>query len=205
MLIAITVSTNYYDILRIVIENNKRYFKRWIIVTDIKDISTIELAADNGLIVLYWNFQNNGRRFDKGGAVAFAQNFAYTNYPQGPYLLLDSDICLTHTFSAICENNGFIEDEAIYGASQRRDFGRLSDWRSNENFIEYAWGNQLQGYFQLYKKKAFYKPSFDASACDLAFLGEFERHYVLKGFGCDHLGRPGNWGGRSVGSDFLID
>ena len=69
-MIAITVSTNYHDILKLVLAADKQFFDRWIFVTDVNDIQTIDVLTKHDVIVLYHDFKNGGRVFDKGGAVA---------------------------------------------------------------------------------------------------------------------------------------
>ncbi|SDI03452.1 hypothetical protein SAMN05660652_02736 [Propionivibrio dicarboxylicus] len=204
-MIAITVSTNYHDLLRVTVPANLKFFKRWIFITDINDIKTIEFLAQYNVIVLYWDFKNNGRVFDKGGAIAHAQNFAYKHYPDDWYLLLDSDICLSEEFSTVDGLMTSLDQNAIYGALNRHDYQKYSDYKARQNYFDYPWGNQLQGYFQLYKKKEFYVPSSDASKCDIQFLENFPARFTIDGFICSHLGRQGNWQGRVAGADFIFD
>ena len=204
-MIAITVSTNYHDILKLVLAADLQFFDRWIFVTDVNDIQTIDVLTRHDVIVLYHDFKNGGRVFDKGGAVAMAQQFAYRHYPDQWYLLMDSDICLSPEFAALPPAVQGFDADAVYGAKRRHDFGKLSDYRAGINYFEYPWGDQLQGYFQLYKKKVLYQSSRDASACDLDFLAHFDKKVTIDGFVCNHLGRKGNWQGRKVGEDFDFD
>jgi len=204
-MIAITVSTNYHDILKLVLAADKQFFDRWIFVTDVNDIQTIDVLTKHDVIVLYHDFKNGGRVFDKGGAVAMAQQFAYRHYPDEWYLLMDSDICLSPEFAALPPAVKDFDPDAVFGAKRRHDYGKLSDYRAGRNYFEYPWGDQLQGYFQLYRKKVLYQSSRDASACDLDFLSHFDKKVTIDGFVCNHLGRKGNWQGRTVGEDFLFD
>jgi hypothetical protein len=206
-MIAITVSTNYSDILPLILEANVRFFKKWIFVTSVNDTPTIHLLMGNSNIdILYWDFNNSGRKFDKGGAVKYAQEFAYDKFPDEWYLLLDSDICLSKDFSAVAELTGRFDPEAIYGAKNRYDFNKLSDFRNFTNYSKYPLGHKLYGYFQLYKQKLFYQPSIDAGLCDIEFTGQFNKRFFLDGFECSHLGRKKrNWAGRKIGSDFIMD
>jgi hypothetical protein len=97
---AITVSTNYSDILPYTLEANRKFLKNWIFVTDVNDTKTIEiLKKEPTVTILYWDFQNGGRSFDKGGAVRHAQKYLYSNFPNDWYLIIDSDICLSPNFS----------------------------------------------------------------------------------------------------------
>ena len=49
-IIAITVSTNYEDILKIIIPQNAKFFKKWIIITKVDDIKTINITIINFII-----------------------------------------------------------------------------------------------------------------------------------------------------------
>ncbi len=204
-MIAITISTNYSDLIKLIIDSNLKYFKKWIFVTDVNDIETIERLTEYNVVVLYFDFKNNNRIFDKGGAVALAQQFAYKHYPEDWYLLLDSDICLSSDFGLLKQDISNFDKDAVYGAKTRHDFSKYSSFLKNEDYFEYPWGDQLQGYFQLYKKHFYYKSSFDASACDLEFLNNFQKKIVIEGFVCKHLGRKGHWTGRLSTDDFIFD
>ena len=58
MLIAITVSTNFSDILEITMKQNLKFFDYWYIITQKNDIKTINLIKNNDKIkILYYDFQ----------------------------------------------------------------------------------------------------------------------------------------------------
>ena len=206
-MIAITVSTNYSDILPFVISANAHYFTKWLIVTDVNDAPTISLLKTvPNIVILYWDFKNNGSKFDKGGAIRHAQLFAYHNFPTDWYLLLDSDICLTTQFAAVFNQVNQLNINNIYGV-QRRDFYKMSDYKNGINFsvYKYEFAGQVHGYFQLYKQKLLYKPFKDASSSDVWFCNQFPITSMFN-INCDHLGKSGhNWNGRELGSDFIID
>lgn len=202
--IGITVSTNYSDLLPIVIPANVTFFKEWIIVTDIYDYDTVSYLKAKNVIVLYWDFKSKNSVFDKGGAIAHAQQFAYRNFPNDWYLILDSDIVLDETMSLVKENLERFDVDAIYGAGTRRDFVSLTDFMEKKNYFDYPWANQLQGYFQLYKKHSLYEESFDASVCDMKFIEKFDSRVILNNVICNHLGRRGNWRGRVIAEDFRM-
>ncbi|MEP7031865.1 MAG: hypothetical protein ABI830_13100 [Pseudolabrys sp.] len=176
-------------------------------MTDKSDHKSIDrFNLHPSIKVLTFNFQNRGNIFDKGGAVKHAQQCAYSQMPDDWYLLIDSDICLPKNFDdLVVANLPGLDPDAVYGAQSRHDYSRLSDYRNRKNFYNYEWPHQIQGYFQLYRKKVFYKNSFDASACDLEFLRHFEKLHLLPNLNVDHLGKKGNWKGREIGSDFQID
>ena len=218
-MIAITVSTNYIDILPFVYERNKSCFKHWVFVTDKNDQETINfLAKKSNVTVLYWDFQNERRHFDKGGAIRHAQYYAYDKFPDDWYLLIDSDIIVpADTQMALIaeipkiEKTPGVPQTAIFGIHERFDFFKMSDLLVEKNYEIYDHKNIVYGYFQLYKEKYFYSPSRDASNCDGEFAGYFTKKFFLRHsdfkFKCYHLGKDGvHWkGDRKPGSDFVID
>jgi hypothetical protein len=201
-MIAITVSTNYHDILPYILEANLKHIIRWIFITDVNDSDTINLLTPyDKITILFWDFKNNGRSFDKGGAVNYAQKYAYTNYPNDWYILLDSDICLPKDFSIDISS---LDENCMYG-TDREYYNSASSYISNKPYLKSKiWPNHTLGFFQLYKKHIFYQSSNSAAHCD----DEFARLLPNKilPIVCKHLGTISvNWKGRSVGSDFLID
>jgi hypothetical protein len=203
---AITVSTNYSDILPYTLNANRKFLKNWIFVTDSNDFKTIEiLKKEPTVTIMYWDFQNNGKQFDKGGAVRHAQEYAYSVFPDDWYLIIDSDICLSSNFYVDLNN---LDSNIAYGCSTRHDFYKLSDYRKNINFYNCPTYNFPLGFFQLYKQKHYYESSNSAASCDDQFIKRNFRHWeMLNNFTCNHLGKNEvNWyGGRKLGSDFLID
>ncbi len=208
-MVAITVSTNYSDVLPIVFEANKGFFKKWIFVTCPNDQSTIAYLSNKPeVIILFWDFKNNTRTFDKGGAIKHAQNYTYDNYPDDWYLLLDSDICITASFNAVRDliQSRQLNEEAIYGIKDRFDFKRLSDVREMKNPYNYPNQGTIDGFFQLYRKKVCYENSQNASQCDHQFLSNFPERIFIQGVPCFHLGLSPHWdGNRQLGSDFILD
>ena len=203
-MIAITVSTNYHDLLPIVYHYNKDYFKHWVFVTDKNDNETIKFLSDKpNVTVLYWNFKNERRLFDKGGAIRHAQYFVYDRFPDEWYLLIDSDICLPPTFNLLESYLTGFDTETIYGLVERFDFESLSDLRILNNYKIYDNNNFPLGYFQLYKKRLFYENSNDASRCDGDFALRFSKQIMISGISCAHLGNKSHWNGdRRPSSDF---
>jgi hypothetical protein len=202
---AITVSTNYSDILPYTLEANRKYFKNWIFVTDVNDTKTIEvLKKEPTVTILYWDFQNGGRSFDKGGAVRHAQEYAYLNFPNEWYLIIDSDICLSNDFKIDLNS---LNSEVVYGCSKRHDFYKLSDYKKDENFYDCPTYNFPLGFFQLYKQKKYYEPSHSAASCDDQFVKRcFNQQGMFNHFVCNHLGKNEiNWSGRKSTLDFIID
>jgi hypothetical protein len=209
-MIAITVSTNYSDLLPIVYHHNKDYFKHWVFVTDKNDQETINfLSTKPNVTILFWDFQNHRRLFDKGGAICHAQSYVYEKFPDDWYLLIDSDICLPHLFNKFIEEGLKTLDEGlIYGLNDRFDYSSYDDFLLGRNEVRYTnWKYAyVAGYFQLYKKKYYYSSSRNAGSCDIEFTLYFKKGILINGLPCAHLGRKSNWdGNRSLGSDFIID
>jgi hypothetical protein len=172
-MIAITVSTNYHDILEHVLPNNAKLFDKWIIVThqnDHKTINTIRKFNFDNVQILFFDFYSNGKIFNKGGAIRFAQQTIPCDY-NGPLLLLDSDILLPNDFKQIVLNAN-IGYRALYGVTCRYDFYSYDNLILNK--IDYRYTG-FHGFFQLYRFKPniLYKDSYNCAQCDLDFNSLF--------------------------------
>ena len=201
-LVAITCSTNYTEVLAIVIQENIELFDEWIVVTDPKDLNTLNLLKKYPKITtLLFDFTQNGNRFNKGGGIRMAQRRAYKSYPDHWYLILDSDICITSRDSF--KSLDTLNDEAIYLCSDRRNFQKLSDFRRNTNFEQYS-GDMRAGFLQLYRKKKFYIDWPNAGRSDIEFTRHFSTMRLFRNLSCAHLGEPENYDGKK-GPRFLID
>ena len=115
----ITTSTRYSDILKVIIPQNQRFFKKWYIITHPNDQDTINVVKDfnypNIELVLF-NFYENGKIFNKGGAIRSIQKII----PSGtPVLLLDSDIYLPDNFLNVIPT---IENDKLYSSDKRYYF-----------------------------------------------------------------------------------
>ena len=208
-MIAITVSTNYDDILDIIIPQNYSFFQKWYIITDKNDSNTINVINKynfSNIIILYYNFYDNEKTFDKGGAIRYCQNeISHLNY-HGNILILDSDIWLPNNFVEIVNEN-VINDNTIYGTEQRYDFYSYEHFLSNTIDFDYPWSKHFHGYFQLYKydKDKLYNESNNCSECDLQFLTYFPKKVILTNLIVSHLGKSGvNWRKRIHKTDFQI-
>jgi len=200
--VAITCSAYYTEVLEIVIRENSSFFDKWIIVTDPKDIDTVNLLKKHPeIITLLFDFTSRGNGFNKGGGIRLAQKYAYENYPNQWYLILDSDICIRS--SKPIDKLEKLESEAIYLCNDRRNFKKLSDFRQGVNFEQFL-GDVRAGFFQLYRKKYFYIDWPTAGRSDIAFANDFSDIRVLRDLSCDHLGEPENYDGKN-GPRFLID
>lgn len=170
-MIGITVSTNYDDILDIVIAQNHNLFDKWYIITDKNDLSTIKVINKynfSNIFTIFYNFYENNKIFNKGGAIRYCQSEVVGNLGySGNLLILDSDIWLTNKLTK--KIKGFEADEdTIYGA-QRYDFYSYKNFKKNIVDFEYDHSESCNGYFQLYKynKNKLYNESDNCSVCDL--------------------------------------
>lgn len=198
IIFAITVSVNYDDILQHMIHQNSKFLDKWFIVTSQEDTKTISLIEKSGKenieLLIYNDFYKNSK-FNKGGAVLFAQNHINNNYSSSNILILDSDIYLPDNFKEKLPT--FIEDDTLYG-SQRIDYWSLENFKNETNGHPIN-GSYFIGFFQLYKqnKNYMYKDSFNCSKCDDIFRDKFKIKKKLD-ICVKHLGQNrDNWDGRN--------
>tara|TARA_Y100000385_G_scaffold285332_2_gene345063 strand:- start:1212 stop:1862 length:651 start_codon:yes stop_codon:yes gene_type:complete len=213
MLIGITVSTNYDDILKISLEENLKFFDHWYIITNAEDLKTIDLIKNiNKITILYFDFKEGGVAFNKGGAIKYAQNIIHKKYNKCLILILDTDIILPCYFKHIIEKESF-EINKLYGSMLRLDFASLNNYKTKVGFSVY--GNSLKycGYFQMYyvdKENPdcnfyTYEPSYHCGLCDDSFRANFNIGQILE-ITVYHLGKSNShWLGRTVINDFLFD
>ncbi len=204
LLIAVTVSTNYSDLLKICLRANRGWFDKWIVVTAEADVKTREvLAAHPEVTVLLWDPNHRGAAFDKGSGVRLGQEHAYQHYPNSWYLVIDSDIVLEGNPGTLRELLPNLPARSIYGI-QRWDYASMRDLRKKINESRYGEEVPGLGYFQLYSIPYFYNRSKDASVCDEQFLAIFRKSQFLPTISCSHLGQESHWRGRQEGSrDFI--
>jgi len=209
-MIAITVSTNYHDLIPVILESNERHFKHWYWVTNPNDQATIDqIPKTDNHTVLFWNFNNNGAAFDKGGALKMAQELAFKEYPDEWYLNIDSDIALCSDFSI---DTSKLDPNKLYGAGYRHYFYTKENF-NNDQTDDQTKNNWPWGFFQLYKVKNYYTNSNDCSMCDDRFIicwgntHEIREQNIvmLENVICKHLGKNNqHWQGtRKPGRDFL--
>lgn len=91
---AITVCVNYAHLFKHCIPN-KRFFKRWVIVTTEKDTDTIQLCKDNNL-EYFLSKKLYNRQFSKGEAIN--EVLDYIGYNEEWYCHLDADVLLPDNF-----------------------------------------------------------------------------------------------------------
>ena len=213
-LIGLCVSYNYFDTLKYMLPINYMHFEKLYILTHEDDTDTIEFCGNfDNVEVLLYNFVNNGKRFDKYGAMNYAQHIIYKTYPDHWYLNIDSDIILPNNFINILEEEE-LNDNCIYGivrnevlkSSELMDKNELLE--KNKNFHKHLFRGQpnlIVGFFQMYKKHIYQNIDFENAAYgDINFCYSFEVQKNLKNIHCFHLGPAfKNWNGKVA--DFIDD
>lgn len=218
-IVAITVSTNYHDILPHSLRNNLDLFDHWYIATDKDDWrtwNTIAVHPQDTITVTHYPFKSTftdpvrgelqTRWFDKGGAIRSLQERAYSEFPDHWYLVLDTDILLRGARDLNTRN---LCPDYLYGPQCRLDYRSLSDYHNGQIAHEYFHGHpRIIGFFQLYKQKKFYQQSLDTNWCDDEFTQQWtsEQQRFLP-ITVDHLGAwdqgtPNTHRGRTPGSGF---
>lgn len=197
---AITICVNYSDILKHMLKQNSQFFKVWYIVTSQEDTLTQtliqEFNLDNVKILIYDDFYKNNSKFNKGGALEFAQKYIDENHKDTNILILDADIYLPdHFMKSLPEK---LEENTLYGVKERWDYPKLEDFIENKNAHKYTHGGNFVGFFQLYNQSCSYKyeNSYNASSCDLSFLSKFHEKKHIE-VSVRHMGEECvNWDGR---------
>ncbi len=206
-IICLTVSTNYEDLLEIIIPQNIRFFKEWYIITKEDDIKTIDIINTfnyPNIHILYFDFNSNAI-FNKGGAIKYGQEILYNLYPNDNMLILDSDIYLPDNFMNIY-NSLTITDNTLYGPEIRYDYRSHFDFIYDYKKILYPGSNKFFGFFQLFKcaSKYFYQSSYNCEKCDIVFKTLFPSCVTINGLIVKHLGvADRNWNGRINKLDFI--
>lgn len=194
-IIAITVSTNYDDVLSHALEANHTFFKHWYIITDESDKATIELCSRySNVEVLFFVFKTEQSNFNKGGAIYYAQTLAHERFKDEWILILDSDICLPKDFNETI-SNVTLDENTLYGIT--RKLYDPNDMTSYKLDTRWKNSNLVIGFFQLYKYRYLY-PNFSQSCSDVdcVFSNKFEKKEWLNII-ADHLGEAfKNWNGR---------
>jgi hypothetical protein len=207
-MIAISVSTNYDDLLNIILPQNYKFFDKWYIVTNKNDVKTIDVINHHNfpnVETIYYNFHSNKKIFNKGGAIRYCQELiSSTNY-EGNILLLDSDIYLPDNFMDIVKNIE-IKPYVLYGTNDRNDYYSYDHFKNNIIDSIYPYAKSFQGYFQLYRhnKSIIYDHSMNCSECDLYFHRFFHQKILIPTLTVSHLGKSGiHWNGRLNKNDFI--
>ena len=169
-IIGITVSVNYDDILKHLLQQNSKILKLWYIITSPQDNDTINLVNNSGLSnvkLLIYNDFKKGASFNKGGGLLFGQEHVYNTHGENNnILILDSDIYLPDNMLEILA--GGIKDDTIYSAFERFDYHSLDDFINRKNSSRPWHEIDILGVFQLYKGSSKYKYQFshNCGACD---------------------------------------
>jgi hypothetical protein len=219
-LIGFCVSYKYFDTLRLTLPVNYLHFEKIYLITQEDDTETIEFCKNfNNVIVLFYTFKHNNKKFDKYGSLNYAQKIAYADYPESWYLIIDSDILLPNNMINIL-NDEKLNSECIYGAI-RNNIDKSSElldkrqiinsdknlnWRYNN--ILY-WKNHppsILGCFQLYKKHVYHRDDLVNAGYGDYYFGHdnFKLFCNLDNLLYFHLGPTGiNWYGKIM--DFIDD
>lgn len=207
--VCITVSTNYDDILDIIIPQNSKLLKKWYIVTDHNDRATINVINKHNcsnIEILFFDLYNNST-FNQGGAIKLAQNKAFSEFDTNTIILImDSDIYLPDDFIQITSNIE-ISRNMIFGAEKRLEF------HSHDHFLNNIVDNitlwtqaYIAGFFQLCLNDPnhVYSDSSNASSVDMRYRDTFEHKRILN-VSIKHLGKTGvNWDGRKNRTDYIM-
>ena len=203
-LVAITVSTNYSDLLDICLEANSSWFDKWIVITQESDTRTRDVLAKHPEVkVLFWDPTKDGAVFDKGSGVQIGQRYAYQMFPNSWYLLIDSDIVLEGIPSTFVNSLNQRSPQGLYGI-ERWDYKSLDDLKLKTNSKKYTDSEKFNGYFQLYSTPYLYTRSKDAGVCDLKFRALFRERELLASPKGSHMGQESHWRGRPAAADDFI-
>jgi len=203
-IIGITVCVNFDDIFAHTIDQNAKLLKEWFIVTDPSDSATLFLIKErnhpNIKVLLYDKFRINAK-FNKGGAVRFAQEHVHGLYEGGNILLLDADVVLPDTIMSRLPSK--LEPATLYGVTERLDYHTLEEFLTRQNGKKCWYGGAFVGFFQLYlgSNKYLYKDSDSCCTCDNEFRDSFSNRSSIN-LSIAHLGIPQvNWEGRDYTKD----
>jgi len=203
-IIGITICVNFDDIFAHTIDQNANMLKEWFVVTDPSDSATLALINEknhpNIKVLLYDKFTVNAK-FNKGGAVRFAQEHVHGLYEGANVLLLDADVVLPDSLREKLPST--VEPDTMYGVTQRLDYDTLEDFLSRKNGNVCYYGGALVGFFQLYRgtNKYLYKDSDSCCTCDNDFRDSFPNKVFIHE-SIHHLGLSGvNWEGRDYTKD----
>jgi len=212
-LIGICVSYNYYDTIKFVLPVNYLHFDKIYLITQVDDAQTIEFSNSYcNVKILFFNFKNNNKIFDKFGALNYAQKIVYENHPDSWYLIFDSDIILPNNFIDILIKEN-LNSECIYGGF-RNNVLKTSELLNKKQIInknkQFLYNDILHfknyppcilGCLQLYKKKVYHRNNMDNAGYGDYYFGHdnFNMFCNLENIIYFHLGESGiNWGGKVI-------
>lgn len=201
---AVTVSVNYADFLEVVVQENKKNFDKWIIVTDTKDVATKEVCDRHGLECVQTDlFYANGAKFNKWAGL----NEGLDRVDKDSWcLIIDGDVVLHYLTRRTLEKLN-LDPTFIYGMD-RLDCIGFDTWDHykesagilKENWLLHTAGLKMGarlvhhygmegengrfegwrplGFFQLMHRSAFDRHPQDSDSadhCDLTFARQWPR------------------------------
>jgi hypothetical protein len=201
-LVAVCVSYDYMDTLQFMLPINYRHFERMYILTQRNDKETIAFCSRfENVFVLFYDFKNNGKRFDKFGALNYGLKEAYSAYPSSWYLILDSDIVLPNNFIDLLSQQTLCSN-CVYGIL-RKNIASSSEFMKKPFVFEKIIPRRfkeflLEGFFMLFKKNVFHRSHDNAGYGDYYFCRDhFDRIGIFVNIMCLHLGLGAkNWMGK---------
>uniref|UniRef100_A0A6C0IR77 Methyltransferase domain-containing protein n=1 Tax=viral metagenome TaxID=1070528 RepID=A0A6C0IR77_9ZZZZ len=210
-IIGICISYKYFDTLQFMLPINHAHFEKLYIVTQPDDLQTINFCKQfNNVIVLFYDFKNNNKTFDKYGALSYTQNIVYSQFPESWYLIIDSDIILPYNLIDILEKTE-LNSECIYGAirinvlkssellNKKEIVNKNIDWQYNNIIQLKNKPPSILGCFQLYKKHAFCRNDINNAGNGDYYFGydNFNVFCNIDNIIYFHLGKSGvNWDGK---------
>jgi hypothetical protein len=210
-LVCLCVSYKYLDTLQFMLPVNYLHFDCIYLITQEDDVETIEFCKQfSNVKVLFYDFKNNNKSFDKYGALNYGQNEMYREYPESWYLIMDADIILPNNIIDILLH-GNLKADCLYGGIRNnllKSSELLNKQQILKNNYNYQYNNILWksntppsiiGCFQLYKKHVFHSDTFDNAG-----FGDYDFGYKNFNLFCNiqnivyfHLGSSGvNWNGK---------
>lgn len=129
---AITVCVFYSQYLKHCI-TNKRFFKRWVIVTVEDDVDTINLCKKHNLEYIFSKTLYT-RTFGKGCAINEA--FDYLGKDKEWYLHIDADILLPDYFPNIVQIDHVLKRPKIVGY-KKNEFMNVQNYERNGPYVPY--------------------------------------------------------------------
>lgn len=144
------ICVDYADYLQHTLPRNKDYFDKMVVVTNEKDIDTINVCKDNNVeCILTDKMYINGNKFNKGAAL----NEGFNKLSKKDWICtFDADIILQEDFRNLIEKEELNKD-LLYG-TQRVKIRYYEDfllWEKNEPIkLSYKDPCYASGFFQLF-------------------------------------------------------
>ena len=188
---AVTVCIDYSDYLEQILYN-RRFLKRWLIVTHKSDNKTINICKKNNLdFILSENIYKNNSPFAKNNAI---NEGLISLKPNNWILHLDSDILLPENFNEIINGKIITDKNTIYG---------INRCNINENIISTNYQIPI-GFFQLWhssKYKDYYTDNnINNAEGDIEHAKRFNKMEILN-LNCIDIQQGShkcNWRGRGA-------